>query len=530
MRLLIHDRLLPRIRAGAALAQAQLAGQLAALLVVGAVALWARLHQLGEESLWIDEAISFARANRSYDALIADSIQRKHLPTYFLILKAVLAYGDSEWMLRLPSALFGTATALLGYALGAVLAGRGAGLACGLLVACAPLQVHYGQEARMYALMTMATAAAMVGLAWLGCHPELAAASPRALLRASRATPAPAAGLEGAGPSPETARRATGAWLLVLLGTVLAMYTHNTSPVFAVALNAAALIVWLGMPGARRGFARNWLLCMAAVVAIWSFWLPTLLRQTATMPTTWHGRPASTEWVTGVLVDLYLFGDETGLLACLLLALAGCGVYALRARRHLALMLLALALVGPLLTYALSQHVPIFYRRLLVWAGPPWFALVAIGLASLPRPAAAVLACALAVLVPLRLAGYYAAETKPAWRPLLQKLASETTPDSVILNARGDRFLAYYFGRTSDPLPERSFKRVKTEPTEKHLARWVGDAEVFYLVGQTQEHAFKNVRLLIAKTRRYRQVWFDRRQNAAVVKYVARHRREADAK
>ena len=56
-------------------------------------------------------------------------------------------------------------------------------------------------------------------------------------------------------------------------------------------LNVAALIVWLGVPGRRRGFARNWLLCMAGVVAIWSFWLPTLLRQTATMPTSWRGRP-----------------------------------------------------------------------------------------------------------------------------------------------------------------------------------------------------------------------------------------------
>lgn len=501
MQPLARDRLLLRVRSLAAFGQRVLAGHWAALLVVFSVALWARLHQLGDESVWIDEAISFARANRSYDALIADSIERKHLPTYFLLLKAVLQHGDSEWMMRLPSALFGTVTAVLGYALGAVLYGRGAGLASGLLAASAPILVHYGQEARMYALMAMATTCAMVGLAWLATHPDAAAAAPR---------------------------RAAGAWAAVLLGAALAMYTHNTSPLFAVTLNAAALVVCLGMPGhtQRWRFARNWLACMAAVVAIWSFWLPTLLRQTATMTTAWRGRAATPEWVSGVFVDLYLLGDE-GALACVLVALALWGLYALRARKHLALMLLTLALVGPLLTYAVSQQVPIFYRRLLIWAIPPWFALCAVGLAALPRAAAAIAVCALLLLVPPRLAGYYAAQAKPAWRPLLQKLASETDEHSVILNARAERFLTYYITRKSDPLPRRNYQRVKSQPSQKHLARAVGDAEVFYLVGQTQEEAFKNARRTIAASGHYREVWSERSKNAAVVKY--RRKREPDA-
>jgi hypothetical protein len=513
MRRLLHDRVLPRVRSAAASAQLWLpAGHLLPLLLVGAAALWARLHQLGEESVWIDEAISFVRANRSYDALIADSIHRKHLPTYFLILKAVLPYGDSEWMLRLPSALFSTAAALLAYALGAVLHGRLAGVACGLLFAFARVHVHYAQEARMYALMTMATLGAMLGLAWLASHPAAAAASPRALLAALRAAP-------GSAIDAAQARRAAFSWSAVLLFTVLAMYTHNTAPVFALALNVAALVVCLGMPGLRAGFARNWLLCMVGVVAIWSFWLPTLLRQTATMPTAWKGRAATLGWVSGVLSDLYLLDGPGSALGYLVLALAAFAVYGLRARKRLLLMLLVLALLGPLLFYAISQYVPMFYRRIVLWAGPPWLALVAIGLCSLPRPAMLVAACALALLMREPLAHYYASQTKPAWRPLLQKLASETSADSVILTARAERFLTYYFERKSEPLPERRFKRVRNRPRAKHLERQVGDAMVFYLVGQTQENAFRHARQLIADMGQYREVWFERHKNAALAKY-----------
>ena len=59
MQPLARDRLLLRVRSLAAFGQRVLAGHWAALLVVFSVALWARLHQLGDESVWIDEAISF---------------------------------------------------------------------------------------------------------------------------------------------------------------------------------------------------------------------------------------------------------------------------------------------------------------------------------------------------------------------------------------------------------------------------------------------------------------------------------------
>jgi len=480
-------------------------------LVVLVVALAARLYALGAESLWIDEAISYGRAMLPLDELIADSVRRKHLPTYFLLLKGWTHVGDSEQMLRLPSVLFGTASAVLAYFLGAALHDRFSGLATGLLVALSKLQVHYGQEARMYALLCMATTLALAGMVQLARRPELAGQSPVQLWRELRGEPS-VDDVDRA-----DSRRTALAWLAVLAGTVLALYTHNTAPFFVVSLNAAALAAVIGTGAHRWRFARNWLGCMLAALALWSPWLPTLLRQTGTMKESWKGRPATTEWAHDVFVDVFLLGDDGRVLACMLLVFGLAALWTLRERKRLFFVCLAFALAGPLVALAASQVVPMFYRRLLLWSAPAWFALVGTGMAALPRPLPALALAAVLVLAQPALAHYYQTDGKPRWRPMLQKLSAETDERSVILAARSERFLDYYYGRKDDPVPRREYKHVVSKP--RPVERYVRDAQEFYVVGQTQERVFKDLQARIAKTRRYRAVATWRHGNAVIVKY-----------
>jgi mannosyltransferase len=71
--------------------------------------------------------------------------------------------GASEFMLRLPSALFATATVPLIYALGAELDDRRAGLVAALLIATNATFIEWGQTARSYALfVALATLASVL--------------------------------------------------------------------------------------------------------------------------------------------------------------------------------------------------------------------------------------------------------------------------------------------------------------------------------------------------------------------------------
>ena len=80
------------------------------LLAVFGLALALRLYRLGAQSLWLDEGATWAEVTRQgWGRLLADLLSPDAAyPLYHLLLKAwVAAAGDSEWALRLPSALAG---------------------------------------------------------------------------------------------------------------------------------------------------------------------------------------------------------------------------------------------------------------------------------------------------------------------------------------------------------------------------------------------------------------------------------------
>ena len=112
-----------------------------------------RFYDLEGHSLWVDEGIQYAAA--SADSL-KDVIQRAkhvslHPPLSFLINHLFLRLHDSDFMLRLPSVLFGIGTFPLVYMLAKKLTSQTAALCALLVFAISPLHVWYSQEARMYA-------------------------------------------------------------------------------------------------------------------------------------------------------------------------------------------------------------------------------------------------------------------------------------------------------------------------------------------------------------------------------------------
>ncbi len=119
-----------------------------------------RLFQLTHSDLWGDEAYSVWLSQRDPLSILADLAQGEpHPPFYPLLLWLWMkAAGSSEFAVRLPSVLLGTALVPLAALWGRRLAGRGAGLAAAALAVVNPFLLWYSQEARMYiAAATFAT-------------------------------------------------------------------------------------------------------------------------------------------------------------------------------------------------------------------------------------------------------------------------------------------------------------------------------------------------------------------------------------
>jgi mannosyltransferase len=161
--------------------------------------------------------------------------------------------------LRSLSALLGVALVALVYALGRLLAGRGAGLAAALLAAVNPFQVYYAQEARMYVLLAALGALAFyAALMWAATGP----------------------------------REGVHRWgLLYVLAAAAGLYTHYAFPMALAAVNLVLLLQLLlrarsaGDPG-RALWRRlwRWGALQAAALAVFAPWLPTAARQLAQWP------------------------------------------------------------------------------------------------------------------------------------------------------------------------------------------------------------------------------------------------------
>ncbi len=392
---------------------------------IGAFALALRLHGLGDKPFWLDEVASLRRATSSVSHLVANSLHNNHYPSYFLLLWLVAKIGTSQWLLRLPSALFGALGAALACAIGRRVGGPRSGLIAGLLMAVSPFEVQFGQEARSYTLVSCLILTALLGLVRLAQEPA-AAALPLHRKGALR-----------------------GPWLAYSLGTAAALNVLNVAVPWLLAANlGAAAIVWRAPRSStgRGAFLRNWGLAQALILVTW---VPSAISiyvasEGAVLDGAGWAPAATPGAIWSIFAPVYLlrisrfitFGMMPAAvpgLAFVVAIIAALGAWRLRREPVLLAVLGSATLLLPVSLLVVSLFVPVLVPRYFAWSAAPFFIFAGAGLGQLSfrrfAPAAAVLAAAcLANLLP-----YYGDETKPRWDLLATQLAAAARPGDVVL-------------------------------------------------------------------------------------------------
>ena len=110
-----------------------------------------RFYRLDYQSLWLDEGLQYFVANNNSIWELFSQTRSFHPPLSFVINHAFLQIGESEFFLRLPSALFGVASLPVFYLLARELTSRRVALLSTFVLAVSPFHVWYSQEGRMYA-------------------------------------------------------------------------------------------------------------------------------------------------------------------------------------------------------------------------------------------------------------------------------------------------------------------------------------------------------------------------------------------
>jgi mannosyltransferase len=142
---------MPAVNADGEISSRGCAYLLAMITLAGAVL---RLLHLGAKSLWTDEPLTVAIARMPWPHFVANwqHGEAAFQGAYFLLMRGWLHLGQTEFWIRLPSALFAIASIPLLYAVARTLIGQRAALVATLLYALNPTGVYYSQEARSYTM------------------------------------------------------------------------------------------------------------------------------------------------------------------------------------------------------------------------------------------------------------------------------------------------------------------------------------------------------------------------------------------
>ena len=251
------------------------------------IAAYLRLAGLGAESLWLDEGYTVAFTGLPFGKMMAYIATRDvHPPLYYILIKIWRNLGDSEVLLRLPSAVFGVAAVAYMWSLVEEHWGAAAAAASSLLLATSAAAIYFSQEARMYSLLLLLTVLSLrFFLRFVG------------LFRLT--------GEEGQGDSPP--RAAARDCLGLTVFTLALLYTHNVAvflwgaQLFAGGLLGLVQLVRsrrrrsvgdIGGAAFRHGAFRQWLVCQAVIGIFYLPWLFFLFGQSANVHARfWLERP-----------------------------------------------------------------------------------------------------------------------------------------------------------------------------------------------------------------------------------------------
>jgi 4-amino-4-deoxy-L-arabinose transferase-like glycosyltransferase len=426
----------------------------ASLLLWGIVALGAflRFYQIGAKGVWIDEAFSIWMGLQPIDEILRWLMCiDQHPPLYYVLLHLWMYLGNGQAIVRVFSALCSTLTIPAIYTLSKRLANRHVALLAALLLTLSPFHIHFAQEARMYALLTLNASLSMGALARLLTDPLSTQALPGQQIVDAYQT------------WRNTGRRITLravetdlAWLGYVVFTAATLLTHNT----AIFLPLATILLVLGSRlvrrfrslGSRVPSLRNWLLAQAGVLFLWLPWFPAFITQSVDVYREFWLPAPTWDKILGALstfTSQFLPQPFSGIFTLLALGLLvwGWGYFRHQPMRAAFLGILsATPFAGELLV---SVYRPIFYDRTLIWASLPFYVFMAAGLYRMRRPL--LTACLLVILAAnsFSLYQYHVHYEKERWDEASAHVAKHVEPgDLILFNASWTQIpFDYYFDK-----------------------------------------------------------------------------------
>ena len=425
------------------------------LLVLLAFAL--RLYRLDSQPLRGDESFTIQFSAHSLRWLVPSIANvEPNPPLYYFVLHYWMeVLGQSEFITRFLSLVFGVLAVPAIYRLGNALGRPKVGMLAAFLVAINPFQIWHAQDVRNYTIWPLLSIGGLIFLVY--------------------------------------ALRTGGKryWAGYAAMTILSLYTHYYDLFMLLVQNVFVLILILTgwhrgetLGPSRRRLLLTWLAIQSLLAVTYVPWLAygssRLFFYTthADSPPLWAVFSRSlTAFSLGETVPRELAAVSLPfLLALLLIGLA----YALRKDRFVGLFLILYVVVPSICIFITAQVRPLFRERYLNVVAPAYYLGISYGLLAirneLPRWKLAPLVAGVGLLAlgsAYSLSNHYwnpAYSKSPDWRAMTDHLAEETEPgDVIVLNYPDPTFSYYYHGRAPSSILPR-------EPLSEEIAAETAEA------------------------------------------------------
>lgn len=333
----------------------------AAVAAVG-LAFGLYMYQIGESSIWFDEAFGVALINHSPSELIHLTAVDVHPPLYYLLLQGwTELFGLSEIALRSFSAVCMAGAVVVSLLLVRRYFGVKAFYVVLPFLVLAPFLLRYAQEARMYALVTLICTSATY-----------------ALLRAEES-------------------KHTMWWVLYAVLIAAGLYTHYYTGLIWIAHWIWHWYTTHHVPGVHF-FDKRWLLAYGGAALLFLPWLPTFLDQADAVQNGFWIGPVSHETILNVATNVLMYMQEwqvkewlslifmvaAGVLTALVVRAYSALSDPAKRSRFALLLCVGLAPIVVLFLVSLPPLQPLFVERYLVPATLAIYMLIGISLAIMP--------------------------------------------------------------------------------------------------------------------------------------------------
>jgi mannosyltransferase len=167
-----------------------------------------------------------------------------------------------------------------------------------------------------------------------------------------------------------------------------------------------------------------------------------------------------------------------------MVALAGCvGLFRMRHRLEGRVLLLGV-IVLPVLILAISLFKSMLLPRYILWSAVPFFVLVGLGAAALPRRALPVAVAALVLMGAVNLGPVYRVETKPRWDMAAATLAANVRPGDTVFTAdpNAPTMLTVLQPKSGTPIEANA---LVTSQLDQAVARWKQGGRIWAVNGRS---------------------------------------------